>query len=274
MATPVPANAVIVSEQGFESSDPYDIIDSNLSFINALREEYLDFDDLPTDALRSYYVDYYLAEVNNGGFSQFVYNSRWGEPVLTLVRDGLRVMGATRHLALFEKSAALVRRLGAKRLRTYLQSDYWGDNAERDELNAPNDEFFEISKEEDLIALNAAWLRNLPHLVVMTVEEMEAEVKRRAAAIPDRAERIATARANEPRYMKLIRALCKHAGHELSRVTAGDPSHVYAGRQTIAWHFLTDRGHHFMVEADGKAIMFEGSSCRHICELDAPDDGT
>jgi len=265
-------DSVIVSKQSFESSDPYDIVESNISFLNALFEEHLRHDEVSQDALRSYYVDYYLAEVNNGGFSQFVYNSRWEELVVSLVREGLSAIGAKRHLALFEKSGRLVKKLGKRRLQVYFSSEYFGDNAERDELNGPNDAFVAISKHEDLIALNSAWLRRSPSLVVMTIPQMEKEVKRRAAAIPDRNERIAAARANEPRYMKLIRSLCECAGHELETVTAGDPAHVHAGRETLAWHFITDRGHHYMVEADGKAVMFRGTSKKQVCAVDAPPD--
>jgi hypothetical protein len=264
--------AVVVSKPSFKSSDPYDLISSNISFLNALFEEHLRHAEVSSDALRSYYVDYYLAEVNNGGFSQFVYNSRWEEEVVKLVREGLRAMGAQQHLALFEKVAGLVKRLGKKGLRAYLASEYFGDNAVRDNLNAPNEDFFAISKQEDLIVLNSAWLRGLPNLMVLTIPQMEKEVKRRAEAIPDRAERIAEARASEPRYVKLIRALCERAGQQFEQVTAGDPAHKHAGRETLAWYFFTDRGLHYMVEADGKALMFRETSKKKICEVDAPDE--
>jgi hypothetical protein len=272
MPAQVSPDAVIVSKPSFDGSEPYDIIESNISFLNALFEEHLRHDEVAPDALRSYYVDYYLAEVNNGGFSQFVYNSRWEEHVVRLIREGFRSMGAQRHLALFEKGAGLVRKLGGQALQAYFRSEYFGDNAVRDYLNTPNDEFFAISGEEDLAALNSAWLRRLPNLVVMTIPQMQEEVKRRVAAIPDREERIAAALANEPRFKKLIRALCERAGHELQHVTAGDPTHVHAGRQTLAWHFITNRGHHYMVEAEGKALMFEGTSKQQVCVVEVPDE--
>jgi hypothetical protein len=60
--------------------------------------------------------------------------------------------------------------------------------------------------------------------------------------------------------MKLIRALCDQASHELERVTAVDPTHVYEGTRTVAWNFITDKGHYHMVEAGGKAIMFRGDA--------------
>ena len=94
----------------------------------------------------------------------------------------------------------------------------------------------------------------------MTTDEMKAEVERRAAALPDREARQAKSLANEPRFMKLVRALCAEAGHELSTVTAGDRSHQQNGQQVLAWHFQTDKGHHYMVDMDSKAIMFDGGS--------------
>ena len=79
------------------------------------------------------------------------------------------------------------------------------------------------------------------------------------------------ARANEPRYIKLIRALCERAGHTLERVTAGDPAHEHDGTRTLAWHFITDHGHHYMVETGGRAIMFRGfSKTDRVCEVDVP----
>jgi hypothetical protein len=272
MPAQIATDSVIISKSSFDSDDPYDIIWSNISFLNVLFKEHLRHDEVSVDALRSYHVDYYLADVRNGGFSQFVYNSRWAKDAVRRVREGLRAVGAAKHLALFGTGAALVKQLGKKGLRTYLDGEYFDDNPVRDDLNAVNDEFFGISKRENLIALNSAWLRRSPNLVVMTIPQMKKEVERRVRSIPDRGERIAVARANEPRFEKLIRALCECAGHELKHVTVGDPSHVYAGRQNLAWHFITDQGPHHMVEVDGKALMFRGHSKKPVCEMDAPDE--
>jgi hypothetical protein len=262
--------SVIVSDQSFASTDPYDIISSNIELVNALFGEHLKADEIPPDALRSYYVDYYLAQVENGGFSQFVYNSHWSPLMNGFIREGLASMKAVGHLALFNESAALVDRMDPDRLQTFLESDYFDTNPTRDALDADNDRFSELSETENLIALNAAWLRGLPNLRTMTADEIKAEVARRSAALPDRAERVRAALANEPRYMKLIRALCGAAGHELSRVTGGDPTHEHNGTRVLAWHFLTDKGHHYMVDADGKAVMFDGTTKAMVTAVEAP----
>jgi uncharacterized protein DUF4375 len=263
-------SSVIVSDQSVASADPYDVVYSNIELVNALFGEHLRADEIAPDALRSYYVDYYLAQINNGGFSQFVYNSHWSPLMNAFIREGLLAMKAVGHLALFNESAALVDRLGADRLQTFFESEYFDTNAERDALDANNERFYALSETEDLIALNAAWLRSLPGLTARTADEIKAEVARRGAELPDREERVRAALANEPRYLKLIRALIAKAGHELSRVTAGDPTHQHNGERVVAWHFLTDKGHHYMVDAGGKAVMFNGTTKEKVTEVEAP----
>jgi hypothetical protein len=264
--------SVIVSKDSLESDDPYDIVWSNIRFINALLEEHFTHDELSQDALRSYYVDYYLAQVNNGGFSQFAYNSGWEENTIRYVREGLRAVGASQHFELFNQSASILDRIGLDGMDRFFESEYFGENKERDILNEYDDKFYDLSKREDLVKLNSEWLKDLPNLVVMTTDEIKAEVERRAAALPDREARAAQSLANEPRYMKLIRALCEAAGHELERVTAGDPAFEYNGQQMISWHFLTDKGHFHMADIDGKALMFKGHTDEVVCEIEASDE--
>lgn len=262
--------SVIVSDQRVASADPYDIVSANIEVVNALFGEHLRADEIAPDALRSYYVDYYLAQVENGGFSQFVYNSHWSPLMNGFIREGLAAIEAAGHLALFNESAALVEQLGAEPLQTFLESELFGTNPTRDALDINNDRFYALSETEDLVALNAAWLRSLPNLKVMTAAQIKAEIARRGAALSDRQTRVRAARENEPRYLKLIRALIAKVGHELSRVTAGDPNHQHNGQRVVAWHFLTDKGHHYMVDADGKAVMFNGTTKEVVTEIEAP----
>jgi hypothetical protein len=229
-------------------------------------------DEVSQDALRSYYVDYYLAEVLNGGFSQFVYNSGWNREVVGYVIEGLNAIGAAQQLGLLAGNALVVDQMDPTKMGEFLAGSYFGENPTRDALNS-NDVFYrEFSEQEDLRELNAAWLRRLPNLVVLTDSEIQQEIARRSAAIPDRDKRIALARAREPRYLKLIRELCAKAGQTLSHVTAGDPTHKYDGRAILAWHFITDQGHHHMIEIDGKALMFRGHSGPQVAEVDAGEE--
>jgi len=262
--------SAIVSAESVASADPAEIIHSNIAFVNALLKEQVRPEEIASDALRSYYVDYYLAQMENGGFSQFAYNSRWSPKLVRLVREGLAAIKAEQHLRLFDECCALLERLGEKRLEAFLKSELFGTNAERDFLDAHNARFYALTEVEDLIALNAAWLRKLPGLQVMNADQMRAEVERRAAALPDREERKRAALENEPRDMKLIRELVAQAGQKLVRVNAGDPNHQHNGERTVAWHFSTDNGHHYMIDADGQALMFDGTTKNLVAQIDAP----
>lgn len=158
---------VIVSENSFNSTDPYDIIDSNISYINLLREEGFEGEICP-EAETSYYIDYYASQVKNGGFSQFVYNSGWNDELNALIRNGLEKMQATEHLAYFNQQATVVDNYDELELARFLDGDYFGKNPTREALN--NDDFFNIK--ENLIELNANWLKSLPNLCVLTIEQM------------------------------------------------------------------------------------------------------
>ncbi|MBL0373979.1 DUF4375 domain-containing protein [Rhizobium sp. KVB221] len=276
---------VMVSTDAFESVDPYDIIQSNISVINELFSEHLKPEEVSRAALTSYYVDFYLAQVNNGGFSQFVFNSDWNEEIVNLVRQGLREMGASRHSALFEEGAAAVRALGEERLITYLGSDYWSENIVRNSLDTIDDRFYALGESEDLVKLNAIWLKRQPNLLVLSIDKLWKEVDHRSSAAPDRAKRMERALQAQPRYIKAIRELCEKSGQKLDQVTAGAMDLFYDGKvvrqltpeelegrgnielQTV-WYFITDKGLHLMAEVDGKAAMFDNETKTRIAEID------
>lgn len=263
----LPVDSVYISDKSLKSKDTYDIINSNISFVNALFSEYLEQDELCPQALISYYTDYYLAQLENGGCSQFVYNSRWDKVMIDLVKTGLSVMRAEKHLALFLKLEALVEEMKGGQLERFFSSEYFGDNEERDNFGPLDDELDTIYEEEDLVSLNAAWLKSLPNLKVLSIKEMEKAVDAYGKLVPDREARIAKSLENEPEYAKTIRYLCSQTGMELDRITAGDPSHTYNGVETLAWHFLTDQGHYYFIELDDTVRLFDDDDHEVFFEL-------
>nr|WP_086939622.1 DUF4375 domain-containing protein [Thaumasiovibrio occultus] len=260
-------NKIIVSRESVESNEPYEVVLANIEFLNILFSELVHDSEVSSEALKSYFVDYYLAQVENGGFAQFVYNSRLNENVLKLVHSGLEAMGAKQHLSVYEQSIELLDRLGNEGVDVFLSSELFGDNPERDLLNLNNNAFFDVQQGEDLVEFNARWLKQHPDLQVIEQEEMAAFVDTVVAQIPDLAERQQRVRDAEPRYSKLIRALCEQAGQTLDRITAGDPTFEYQGERYLAWHFITDKGHHYMVELDDRAIMFWGDNDSIVVEI-------
>ncbi len=270
MPNPLSALPVVVSRESYRSSEVSALVSSNVSFVAALLERLFHEDEIPPNALRSYYVDYYLAQRLNGGFSQFVYNSEWSPHIARWTREGLQAIGAHRHLAHLDEAASLVAALKPSGLRRFLTSLYFGRNRDRDRLAACDDSFEELLETENLIELNAAWLRSLPDLSVLSLDEMEQEIKARAAHIPNLPERAAAALAAEPLYRKNIRALCAKSGHTLQRITVGDPTFVFQNQEIMGWHFFTDHGHFVSVETSAKAYMLSHPDKVVVVDLPLP----
>lgn len=167
-------NKIIVSENSFDDSDLYKIISSNISVVNVLREEGIAIEEIHEDAMLSYYVDFYLAQYNNGNFSQFVWNSKWDEELIENIAIGLEKMNAEKHLEFFEQQCEKVNQLSEEELDAFLDSEYFGENATRDSLK--NSAFFDI--DENLIELNANWLKNHPDLKVLSIDDMFAAIEK------------------------------------------------------------------------------------------------
>jgi hypothetical protein len=174
-----------------------DIVSSNFNFLAGQFGQLIRFDEVSRDAFLSFCVLLYEGEVRNGGFSQFVYNTKWDEQLVKGVEDGLRAIGATRHLELFDECAEILYHMSPEKVLQFMTGEYFGENEQRDILDGHFDRFLEIQKEEDLTALNANWLLSLPNLVVMSKDQMQQEIERRAAAVPDRKRRIAEAETEE-----------------------------------------------------------------------------
>lgn len=245
----------------YDSEDPYDRVMGNIHFVNALMERHFTVEEIPDEALQSYYVDYYLSQVNNGGLSQFVYNSRWSPVTIERVRRGLASMGATAHLALFEELARMVSAVKPDDLSAYFESGYFGDGVPvRDHLETLSSRFFTLDKREDLIALNHAYLGRLSAQVIDHAE-WESTMDALGATLPDREARrqaaetaAEAARSAEERG---IRSICGDLGGEFDCLTAMSPA-VWQGRPTLEWHFLlTDGRHYFAVFAGGQMAIVD-----------------
>lgn len=159
---------IIISETAANSENPQDIINSNISVINLMREEKIDDDLIHEDALMSYYLDYYTSKYIQGNFAQFVYDSKWDKELNELIEEGLALIGVEKHLTLFQENAKKIRLMSNIKLDKFLKGKLEGVNPIRDLLI--NDTFFEL--DENLIALNANFLKSHPDTEVLSVDEM------------------------------------------------------------------------------------------------------
>lgn len=158
--------SILISESAANSENPQDVINSNISIVNLMREEKIDDDFIHEDALMSYYLDYYTSQYAQGNFAQFVYNSGWNKELNELIEEGLQLLGAEKHLELFREQSKKVRLMSSVKLGKFLKGKLEGVNPIRDAIN--NSSFFEI--EENLVELNAAFLKHHPDTQILTVD--------------------------------------------------------------------------------------------------------
>jgi hypothetical protein len=159
---------ILVSESAMNSENLQDVIHSNISVINLMREEGVNDDLIHEDALTSYYLDYYYTQYVTGNFAQFVHHSGWNKELNELLEEGLAIIGAEKHLELFQQQSKKVKLLSSVKLNKFLKGKLEGVNPIRDALNS--NAFFEI--EENLITLNANFLKSHPDFEVLSVDEM------------------------------------------------------------------------------------------------------
>ena len=83
---------ILIKREFFHGKEKYDRVTGLTDFVNLLFENYFYQHEIPKEALKSYYVDYYNQEVIHGGIAQFVYNSKWESEVVNYILNGLRNM--------------------------------------------------------------------------------------------------------------------------------------------------------------------------------------
>lgn len=270
-------NPVILTKDSIEAANA-DVVDANVTVVNEMYDELLNHEEIATNALRSYFVDYYLTQALAGGFAQYVFTVPEREDVDTFVREGLEAMGATGHLELFNRTAAAFDALSEDDAEAYLDGDL--DESEEApeavaELEALDGEFESLLETEDIIELNAAWLRSQDGVLYLDEEQLKAHIAERVALIPNLEERQAEAAEaeleNAPEFELIIRELCDVAGYELEKITMGDPNYEHDGETILAWHFATDHGNYIMIEEDDEAFMIHPETKEIVAAVEFED---
>lgn len=159
---------ILVSETAVNSENLQDVIHSNISIVNLMREEGVADELIHEDAIMSYYLDYYWTHNSQGGFAQFVHQSGWDKELNELIEEGLALIGAEKHLEYFQQQAKKVKLMSSVKLAKFLKGKLDGVNPVRDSLN--NEAFFEL--EENLIELNATFLKTHPDFEALPIDDI------------------------------------------------------------------------------------------------------
>ena len=284
LATTLPATnyAPVLPRESINGSDA-DVVDANVDVVNSMYAELLDIEEIAPNALRSYYVDFYLTQTLGGGFAQYVFTTPDREDTDAYVRAGLEGMGATAHLDLFNRTVAAFDSLSEEEADAYLDGD--ADLEDATDTAVPDavrlleeldGEFETLLETEDLIVLNAAWLRSQADLLLLDEEELDRHIAERVSRIPNLAERQAEAAEDDlldtPEFEMIIRELCAVAGHTLLKITMGDPNYDHDGQTTLAWHFSTDQGEFLMLEDEREAVMIHPDTKEILAAVEFEDE--
>ena len=159
---------ILASETAVNSENLQDVIHSNISIVNLMREEGVADELIHEDAIMSYYLDYYWAHNSQGGFAQFVHQSGWDKELNELIEEGLALIGAEKHLEYFQQQAKKVKLMSSVKLAKFLKGNLDGVNPVRDSLN--NEAFFELK--ENLIELNATFLKTHPDFEALPIDDI------------------------------------------------------------------------------------------------------
>ncbi|MGR4862827.1 DMP19 family protein [Caulobacter sp. LARHSG274] len=202
------APEILVDERDVgPDGDDYGPVQACIDFCNWCRHDAaLRIDETCPDAWVAYYVDFYLAQVNNGGHGQFAHNLDMDPDALDSIARGLAAMGANDFLAVFEDFRAAVDTDPALR-RVTMEGGGFGKIPPI--IESLDDRFFKLDGTWRLIAQNAAWLMSLAAWTPLPVEALRARRAAVLASNPLYARRLAAREAHrrraEPRDPLLTR---------------------------------------------------------------------
>jgi hypothetical protein len=131
---------------------------------NSKNSEYETVMALPRGVRMVYTTWLAEAEVNNGGFNQYFWNSA-GQFAHEALQD-FELISATGHAALMKRAIAIAKREQAtmEKYRKENTLEAFSESYKHTELNGLDDEFYDL--EEDLSALRIKYIREHPQSVV------------------------------------------------------------------------------------------------------------
>ncbi|MDJ0317919.1 MULTISPECIES: DMP19 family protein [Arthrobacter] len=262
---------VVLTTEG-AAADNEDVVGDNVSVVNEMYLALLNADEIAPNALRSYFVDFYLTAALDGGFAQYVFMTPDREELDGYIREGLEGMGAKGHLELFNRTAALYELLSEADTAAYLEDEV-DQSADRSDgvaaLEALDSEFEELLETEDVTGLNAQWLRGQDGLLILNADDLRAHIEARVGTVTDLEERRMEAELEDaPEFELIIRELCELAGHTLEKIIMGDPHYARNGDTVLAWHFRTNKGDFIMLDDDIEAVMIDPATRQTLATVE------
>lgn len=160
--------SILLSEDAIATGTALAVLHSNISVVNYLRHSDVGDDELHPDAFASYCVDYYYNTVKDEGLASFIHKTKWDLDLIELIQSGLLAIGAVEHLAYFEKQMRQMKLFSKVKLTKFLQNHL---EKGKDIAQLLEDRNFPT---EDLVQLNADWLKQHPDTQIVSLQDMQA----------------------------------------------------------------------------------------------------
>jgi hypothetical protein len=272
---------ILLVDQDYDLAYGENKVQAVVEYVNGLMRRYFYLEELPPNAIRSYYADYYMTQVLNGNIHQFVHNSSWNPVIVGSVSAALDAMGLVGQAALFSEVRDFIER-DRPRLEAFLAGQY-GSPATRpymDDFAKVGGDFYarftahpdgHEAGERQIAVANAAWVSSWPETKWVSAETFEQELDNLATVIPDLPARKLKAEENMPWQYRRIHEVVASSGQKLVLLTGIEREASAAGMTGELWHLRTDRGHHRVMFANREAIMLIGNRDEIVARVPAPD---
>lgn len=247
---PVALPVIIVPQSAYDSDKAYALPGAVVDFVNyVIHTAQYRRDELPAATMQIFHVDYYVAQVNNGGHSQYVGNSGWHQYQIDDIRAGLAAIGEIEAIELFEDLCAFADSHPGE-FQAGMEARGFGTYPE---FFAKADKLFFAGLNDRIMQGNSDRVRALDCLMVLGSEEYRKVMNDLPARNPLREQRAAElARiAEEGRNADPIMQACRCLG------LMSPPSPVMVNR----WLKMVpkdrdngERGYHIAVELEDGSI--------------------
>lgn len=254
---------IILSDSSFNQTKyrDDDIVQGVVDYVNAMFDRGLyRRHELPSLALQAYHADFYLAQVNNGGHSQFIHNS--GHKAKHIFADalaGLIAMGAATQAGLLQEMIAWV---DANPAAASEQTGFSGGRAPF--LNSLDDRFYAAEKADPISRRAAEWISHCPELRKVEDASYAAAMEGLILANPRRSKRLSAARIagfhhslTDPLCVAIGLAAASAETPEAPIGIRGGYSVEIQGKEEQGWVVDTDGGIRIAVANDTGARLYE-----------------
>ena len=261
-------------------------IDEVTGFAHELWERLVRDDEMPTQVINVSRVNYFVGQILNGGFLQFVHNSGWDKGLVEGVRTGLSAIGAEEHLAVYDGGARLINeayeKSGGQLNNDKFEATF--DQLEREQLHNSRlssrlrrrvDHSWKWGDRwSSAQILSARYISGWRGVQRVPAAAYPAALDSLAARIPDLAVRRQMREDARPWEKKAIDRMVAQAGLDHVWYTAFG-AREYDGRRMWCWNFTVGttpgEGHHQAIFVDGEAVMFKGNTGEIVARMPAPE---